>query len=117
LRADYLPKEDKKDYIAFNIYPGNTKQQGYQIFNKSLDWQNKTSLMINGVGYDIEIWHHVKLCHFNRYVSHIDFHNRDVLKPLHTLDNFNKSGKWKIDTWNDFEKLMDDNATKKWTQS
>ena len=102
-------KSDPKDYIAFYIWPGNTKQQGYQIFNKSLDWQNKKTLSIDNIEYDLEIVHNVKLCHFNRYVSGINFTDHDVIKPLHTSDNFyNQSGKWNNNKWDDFEKLLDE---------
>lgn len=100
---------DIKDYVAFYIWPGNTKQQGYQVFSKSLDWQNKNMLSIDNHEYELEVVQNVKLCHFNRYVSGINFTDQDVRKPLHTPDNFyNQSGKWNNDKWEDFEKLLDD---------
>lgn len=102
-------ENNTKDYIVFYIWPGNTKQQGYQIFDKSLDWQNKKTLNVKGTNYELEIAFNIKLCHFNRYVTGINFYEQDVIKPLHTNDNFhNQSGKWNIDSWSDFEKLMDD---------
>lgn len=102
--------DNTKDYcIAFYIWPGNTKQQGYQIFNKSLSWQNKKTLSVDNIEYKLKIVHNVKLCHYNRYVSGINFTDQDVIKPLHTPDNFhNQSGKWNSDKWDDFEKLMDE---------
>lgn len=117
-----------EDFVEFYIWPGNTKQQGYQIFNKSLDWQDEKKLSINGVDFELDIAFNVKFCHFNRYVTGINYYEQDVIKPLHTTDNFNqKSGKW---DWNvntekwckgtttDFEKFMDDHfkADFKWRE-
>ncbi len=100
---------ETKEYVAFYIWPGNTKQQGYQIFNKSLDWQNKRTLSIDNQEYELKIIKNVKLCHFNRYVSGINYTDQDIIKPLHTPGNFVKqSGKWSKDKWEDFEKLMDE---------
>lgn len=98
-----------KEYVTFYIWPGNTKQQGYQIFNKSLDWHNKSSLTVRDKEYEIEIAFAIKLCHFNRYVSEINFYPKDILKPIHTEDNFyNKSGKWNRDSWTELEKFFDE---------
>ena len=106
------------DYIEFYIWPGNTKQQGYQIFNKPLAWQAKKTLSISGVLYDLKIAFNVKFCHFNRYVTGINYCDQDVIKPLHTSGNFySQSGKWnwnlETEKWckgntNDFERFMDD---------
>ena len=109
---------ENKDYIEFYIWPGNTKQQGYQIFNNPLAWQDKKTLSISGVEYELEIAFNVKFCHFNRYVTGINYYEQDVIKPLHTSDNFySQSGKWnwnlETEKWckgntNDFERFMDD---------
>lgn len=111
-------ENNSKECIAFYIWPGNTKQQGYQIFNKSLAWQDKKTLAINSINYEMEIVYNIKFCHFNRFVSGINFLEQDVIKPLHTSDNFyTQSGKWdwngETEKWskgncNDFEKFMDD---------
>jgi len=109
---------ENKDYIEFYIWPGNTKQQGYQIFNKPLAWQDKKTLSISGVEYELEIAFNIKFCHFNRYVTGINYYEQDLIKPLHTSDNFySQSGKWnwnlETEKWckgntNDFERFMDD---------
>lgn len=119
-------ENNTQDYVLFYIWPGNTKQQGYQIFNKPLTWQDKETLKINGTEYELEITFNVKLCHFNKFVSGLTFYKHDVVKPLHTSDNFyHKSGKWdwnnETETWykgncNDFEQFMDEHfkAEFKW---
>ena len=102
--------DDKlKDYIAFYIWPGNTKTQGYHIFNKSLDWTKKTSLAIDDKEYELEVIYDIKISHFNRYVTNFIFGDSDLKKPLHTKENFyGKSGKWNIDLWPEFEDFLDD---------
>jgi hypothetical protein len=97
-----------KEYVTFYIWPGNTKEQGRSIFNKSLNWTKKKSLSIDGNDYELEILYNVKLCHFNRYVSGINFQASDLKMPLHTKENYdNKSGLWRIDQWDEFEKFLD----------
>jgi len=110
--------EATKDFIVFYIWPGNTKQQGYQIFNKPLLWQNKKSLQIDGTAYEMEIAFNIKFSHFNRYITGLNFYAKDLIAPLHTSDIFYKqSGKWDwnkdSETWSrgttaDFEKLMNE---------
>lgn len=102
--------DDKaKQYVDFCIWPGNTKTQGGLVFDKSLDWTKIKYLTISGKKYAVDVTCHVKLCHFNAYVSGLTYSDADVLKPLHTVENYyNQSGKWKISTWKDFEKLMDE---------
>lgn len=102
-------KEAIKENIVFYIWPGNTKQQGYAIFSKSMNWLQKETLTVDGVEYPLHIAFNVKLCHFNRFISEISFYEEDVIAPLHTSDNFyNQSGKWDSNLWNDFEMLMDE---------
>ena len=109
IQLDFQTNESK-DNVVISIYPGNTKQQGYQIFNKSLDWQNKKTIIINGVEYEITIMNHIKLSHFNRYVDGLWFNDeQDVIKQLYSNHNFyNYSGKWTRDMWSKFEGFMDE---------
>ncbi len=100
--------DKKADYVEFSIWPGNTKQQGWSVFDKPLDWSKQRTLTIDGKEYDLRTRYEVKLCHFNRYVTGIVYSDSDTLKPLHTRDNFLKSGKWKIDKWNTLEHLLDE---------
>lgn len=110
--------DDIKEYVSFYIWPGNTKQQGYSIFNKSLDWAKKKSLLVDNAEYELEISYNIKLSHYmGKFISQINYYDEDVVKPLHTSDNFyNQSGKWDRKSWTDFEKLLDDHFKKefKW---
>lgn len=99
-----------KDYVTFYIWPGNTKQQGYSIFNKSLDWTKKKMILIEGSEYKLEIVYNIKLSHYmGKYITGINYYESDIVKPLHTSDNFyKKSGKWDRSSWQNFEKLLDE---------
>lgn len=98
-----------KECVTFYIWPGNTKQQGYSIFGKPLGWMNKTTLEIDEQEYQMEITYNVKLSHrMGKYVSGINFDDKDVVMPLHTRDNFYKSGRWARDSWPEFEQFMDE---------
>ncbi|HXB42739.1 MAG TPA: hypothetical protein VNV85_01715 [Puia sp.] len=102
-----------KEYVAFYIYPGNTKQQGYPIFSKPLDWLSKKSLRINNADYELEIAYNIKLCHFSKYVSGATFYEKDAINPLHTQENFKEfSGKWTRDKWDSFTQFMDEHFKK-----
>jgi hypothetical protein len=102
-------REGVGDYVVFYIWLGNKKQQGYQIFNKPLAWEDKKSLVVNGKQYELEISFNIKFSHFNRFVSAVTFSDDVLKKPLHTADNFyHKSGKWQRELWGEFELFMDD---------
>jgi hypothetical protein len=105
--------DNTKDYVTFHIWPGNTKQQGYSIFNKSLDWTKKKSLLVDGLEFELKIVYNIKLSHYmGKYIAGINYYEGEVAKLLHTSDNFyNQSGKWDRDSWQDFEKLMDEYFT------
>jgi hypothetical protein len=101
--------DDIKEYVIFYIWPGNTKQQGTFLYSKPLGWTKKSSLLVEGVEYELEIAYNIKLCHFNRFISGITFYENDLQKLLHTSDNFGQySGKWHSEDWDEFEKLMDE---------
>jgi hypothetical protein len=112
--SEVIPEFDNyddqiEDYVVFYIWPGNTKQQGYSIYDRSLDWTNKKSLAIRHNEYELTVVYNVKLSHFNKYISGLNFTEKDMIKLLHTPDNFyNQSGKWTIDNWKDFENLLDE---------
>ena len=97
------------EYVAFYIWPGNTKGQGYSVYNKPLDWLKKEYLTINDKNYNLNILRNIKLCHFNRYISDIEFGLDKTIKEIHTSSNFyNKSGKVNRDKWDEFESFLDE---------
>lgn len=105
----FYENSPEKEFVTFYIWPGNTKSQGYQIFYKPLDWQNKTSLKVRDKDYEIEVAFTIKLCHFNRYVTGITYYPKYLKEPINTTDNFDDwSGKWVREKWSDLEKFFDE---------
>jgi len=98
-----------KECLAFYIWPGNTKGQGYYIYNKPMDWLEKEHLAIEGKNYDLEIAYNIKFTHFNRYVCGLTFYGEDLVGPLlHTSENFHEmSGQWFREKWAGFETFLD----------
>lgn len=105
----HYPKDSIKDYIVFYIWPGNTKTQGYHIYNKSLDWTKKNTLTVGNKEYEMEVAYDIKISHFNRYLTSFTFVESELKKKIHTPKNFyDKSGKWDIDSWPEFEAFLDE---------
>lgn len=105
----HFEDDEYKDYIGFHIWPGNTKTQGYHIYNKPMDWAIQSVITIEEKEYELEIALNIKICHFNRYITGLNYHESDLIKKTHTTDNFHhQSGKWDINHWDDFEKFMDE---------
>jgi hypothetical protein len=98
------------DYINFLIWPGNTKTQGYYIYGRgNLEWTKKPHLRVGDSDFELDTVYHMKFSHFSRYVSHIEFSEKDLLKAIYTPDNFySRSGKWDTDRWEQFEEFMDE---------
>jgi hypothetical protein len=104
----YFRTHKKVDYLTFMIWPGNTKGQGYSVYNKSLDWTKKDRLQVGNDTFEVDTEYQLKFCHFNKYITSIDYSDADLITPTHTPNNFyHKSGKWNIDRWPEFEQLMD----------
>ncbi|RBN49466.1 hypothetical protein [Flavobacterium psychrolimnae] len=105
----HYEREEIKDYIGFYIWPGNTKTQGYHIYNKPMDWMNESTISIDEKIYELDILYNIKICHFNKYLTGLNYGLTDLNINTHTKDNFyNKSGKWNINSWQDFEFFMDE---------
>ena len=102
-------EDGNRELVEFHIWPANTKQEGYIVFAKPLNWIIGESLAIDGSDYELGITYEVKLCHWNRYVASILYSDNDVVMPLHTRDNFfSQSGKWECEKWKDLEHLFDE---------
>lgn len=104
--ADY---NTSKPYVVFDIWPANTKSQGYSVFYKPLDWLKKNSLIVDGTEYELDIMFNIKLSHFNKHVANISFYSGDLKFATHTMQNFEDySGKWDRPKWDEFVEFMDE---------
>lgn len=102
-----------RNYIVFGCWPGNTKSQGYHVYDRfAPDWMNKKILVIDGKLYETDIAYNVKLCHFNKFITGFTFRNSDLKdnnRKAHTPNNFRgQSGKWEENDWNKLEFFFDD---------
>jgi hypothetical protein len=104
--------DNVKEYVAFYIWPANTKQQGYSIFTRSLDWTKRETLPVAGKDYELEIYPLMMLRHFDHNVASLAFSETDLVKPLITPENFyDLTGKWHDDKWKEFEESLDEHFT------
>lgn len=99
------------DSILVQIFPGNTKGQGWSMYDLPEGWMNKNSVAINGRTYDVVIDYHIKFMHFNKYVTNVGFHVSDNSKHLHKEINTpenqrNLAGKWDRENWPALDKEL-----------
>ena len=105
----YFEQVRGEDQVTFRVWPGNTKSQGYHIYNKSLSWLEKNKVEIDNESYPVRSQFHMKFCHFNKYITSLDFNSDALLAQINTSKNFNDfSGKWNRPEWNSFESFMDE---------
>lgn len=104
---------DKKE-IKFCIFPGNTKGQGYHIFNNQDEPEFKNDVKINGEKHPIDKHYHVKFTSFQKYFTELTFTERELKNNFYNRKNFlTYSGrKKKTDgAWKELEKLFNESFT------
>ena len=102
-------KEDKT--IDIKVYPGNTKNQGWNLFTEGGEPKFKKEITLAGKSYEVKKFYHTKLTSFQKWFASIDFTEDKLAKPLYTRENFQKySGRKKRDAgdWDKLEILFDD---------
>ncbi|MBH0058090.1 hypothetical protein I6F65_14095 [Pseudoalteromonas sp. SWXJZ94C] len=98
--------------LIVNIYPGNTKGQGYEIFQSGLQFTEH--LKINNQLYKANKNYHIKLTG-QSYITGLWLSDSDFKKPLYTKQNFNKyTGRFKRESWGTIEALLDDHISTDW---
>jgi hypothetical protein len=104
---------DQGDVIA-SIYPGNTKGQGYALFESTPKFSNKLTIL--GHDYTTNYSYHVKLTSFKKYFQGLWFSESHLKKPLYTKENFQKySGRKKRGApWEALARLFDDSLNYDW---
>lgn len=104
---------DTGDLIVV-IYPGNTKGQGYYLFNTNPSFNNQIEIL--NENYKIEIGYHIKFTSFQKYFTGLWFAEKDLKDNLYTPDNFRdftgrkKRGK----QWDEIELLFDNYLNLDW---
>ena len=98
----------EKQTVIFSVYPGNTKGQGYHIFNKENEPKFKSQVQINGKEVNVNKSYHLKISStFGNYITGLWANDADFDKPLYNKYNFyNFSGKKYREQWSDIESLF-----------
>jgi len=96
---------DKGDLVSA-IYPGNTKGQGYHLFNSDPKFSDK--IEIQSIEYDVEKMYHIKFTSFQKYFTGLWFGDKELKDNLYTSLNFNKfTGRKKRGIhWSEIENLF-----------
>lgn len=105
-------KEDTEE-LAFTVYPGNTKGQGYHIFKNQGEPNFKKTLNINGLDRELNKNYHIKFSG-QSYITGLWAGEKDFKTALYTTSNFyNHSGRKKRNIhWNTIESLLDNSFNK-----
>lgn len=98
--------------LIVDIYPGNTKGQGYDIFQN--EPQFNTQLNIDNQFYSTKKSYHIKIMG-QSYITGLWLSDSDFKKPLYTKHNFNKyTGRVKRESWGTIEALLNDHISSDW---
>jgi hypothetical protein len=104
-------------YIGVNVWPGNTKGQGWSLYGRSLAWASHRSIMIAGTEYPLAIEQYLKFSHFNRWVFEVPVPEPPIGKPnfFHTYTAFEKySGRWWRESWPELEGMLSHSLPDQW---
>jgi len=102
--------DDNQGCIVVNIWPGNTKGQGWPLFQRSLDWMHTKILTIDGQTYAVDVEKYLKFSHFNRYIFEAHVPSEFMSKP--SFDTY--AGKWERDSWPELETMLTKDIGHQW---
>lgn len=108
---------DAVAYIGVNVWPGNTKAQGWSLYGRPLAWASQRSILVNGVSYPLAIEQYLKFSHFNRWVFEVPVPATSPGQPnsFHTYSAFEKySGRWWRDSWPELAALLQHSLPEQW---
>ncbi len=100
--------------LGASIYPGNTKGQGYSLFENTPRFREKLTIL--GNDYNTNYSYHIKLTSFQKYFQGLWFSETDLKKPLYTIENFNNytGRKKRGNQWEQLATLFDDCLNYDW---
>jgi hypothetical protein len=106
--------EPKSGELVVDIYPGNTKGQGYHIFPSDSQFNN--SLSIDNEIYPAKKCYHIKFMG-QSHIAGLWLTDEDFSKTLFTKNNFYKyTGRIKRDGWHLIENLLDQHIKVDWKE-
>ncbi|WP_339918447.1 hypothetical protein [Yeosuana marina] len=100
--------------LYLNIYPGNTKGQGYSLFKNNPKFNDKLTIL--GSKCLIHYNYHIKFTSFQKYFQGLWFSETDLKKPLYTKENFNifTGRKKRGNQWEQIASLFDESLNFDW---
>lgn len=103
-----------KGNLIVSIYPGNTKGQGYSLFENNPKFSEKLNII--GNEYTTKYSYHVKLTSFQKYFQGLWFSESDLKKLLYTKENFHKytGRKKRGNQWEQLASLFDESLNYDW---
>jgi len=104
-------------YIGVNVWPGNTKAQGWSLYGRPLAWASQRSIVVDGVSYPLAIEQYLKFSHFNRWVFEVPVPATPEGQPnsFHTYSAFKDySGRWWRDSWPELAALLQHSLPEQW---
>lgn len=103
-----------KGSLCISIYPGNTKGQGYSLFENNPKFRDKLNIL--GDEYITKYSYHIKFTSYQRYFQGLWFSEKELMKPLYTKENFIKftGRKKRGEQWKQIELLFDDSLNYDW---
>jgi hypothetical protein len=97
--------------ISIAIYPGNTKQQGWQIFSRGANFRVRDSITISGKEYKVHQAMHIKFTSWQKYFTGLWFSENDLKdgKQIYTNSNFLRyvGRKRRGNQWEEIAQLFD----------
>lgn len=104
--------DSKTGDIEVSIYPGNTKGQGYAIFNKPTVFSKQLEIL--GKSYSTTEDYHIKFMG-QSYITGLWLSSDAFKEQLYTTANFhNHTGRIKREQWSEVENLLDKHLNIDW---
>lgn len=105
---------DENGSLLVSIYPGNTKGQGYSLFEKNPSFCDMLNIFEDK--YKTKYNYHIKFSSFQKYFQGLWFSEAKLKKPLYTRENFFKYAgrKHRGDQWEQISSLFDEHLNYDW---
>lgn len=103
--------------LKMAIWPGDTKGQGWHLFNMNpnlsfLQLHNEEKIL-EDISYQIKIRPYLKFSHFSKGITWFDFDMNNEEYKFNEI--FHKiSGRWKNEKWDNFKKIMTEYLSEDW---
>jgi hypothetical protein len=106
-----LDRRNNKDYITINIWPGDTKSQGNQIFSKDTQWINEKILSTSVGEFELINDPYIKFSHvMGKWIGAINFAGEYNAfgKQFHNRKHFEMlCWNWDRSQWPKLESILD----------